>query len=264
MIELEFNLVSIHEARRSLEMSEISNQMAKDSNQMAKDSNEMARRSLEMSEISNQMAKDSNQMAKDSNEMARISIEMSELSNKMAKDSNEMTRKSVEMSELSIKMSKHSNSLSLSMKRLSWITFIFLPLTFVSGLFGMNLDILANNPSWTWYFVIAGSVLALVFVVWIIFKYLPISDWIEKNIGDRLESSFTTGQAESTPESAGLISPPGVSSSDEITPSRSLLSLRRRLIPVRENNRAHDTEKGTMATGASEQVTNLDSDSNLV
>jgi uncharacterized membrane protein len=38
----------------------------------------------------------------------------------------------------------------------------------------MNLDILANNPSWTWYFVIAGLVLALIFVVWIIFKYVPV------------------------------------------------------------------------------------------
>lgn len=38
----------------------------------------------------------------------------------------------------------------------------------------MNLDILANNPSWTWYFVIAGPVLALIFVVWIMFKYVPV------------------------------------------------------------------------------------------
>src|SRR5436305_4086366 len=42
-----------------------------------------------------------------------------------------------------------------SMWRLSWITFIFLPLTFIVGFFGMNVDTFAKNPSIKWYFIAA-------------------------------------------------------------------------------------------------------------
>jgi len=35
--------------------------------------------------------------------------------------------------------------------RLTWVGIIFLPLTFVAGLMGMNVGILHDNPSWYWY-----------------------------------------------------------------------------------------------------------------
>ncbi|KAH7020439.1 cora-like Mg2+ transporter protein-domain-containing protein [Ilyonectria destructans] len=57
----------------------------------------------------------------------------------------------MEFNLISINEARTSTSMSRSMKRLSWITFIFLPLTFISGLFGMNVDILESNPSWWWY-----------------------------------------------------------------------------------------------------------------
>lgn len=38
----------------------------------------------------------------------------------------------------------------MSLWRLSWVTFIFLPLTFVATLFGMNVDLLSENPSLKW------------------------------------------------------------------------------------------------------------------
>ncbi|KAL2193567.1 hypothetical protein P885DRAFT_81219 [Corynascus similis CBS 632.67] len=38
------------------------------------------------------------------------------------------------------------------MKRLSWITFVFLPLMFIASLFGMNVDVLGSNPAW-WIYV---------------------------------------------------------------------------------------------------------------
>jgi Mg2+ and Co2+ transporter CorA len=43
-----------------------------------------------------------------------------------------------------------SLSLNESLWRLSWITFIFLPLTFLSGFFGMNVDWFSNDPSASW------------------------------------------------------------------------------------------------------------------
>ena len=52
-----------------------------------------------------------------------------------------------------IRDSRHSLQLGTSMWRLSWITFIFLPLTFLVGFFGMNVDTFANDPSVKWYAV---------------------------------------------------------------------------------------------------------------
>lgn len=34
----------------------------------------------------------------------------------------------------------------------------------------MNVDILARNPPWWWYFPLAGTVTILTFAVWIVFK----------------------------------------------------------------------------------------------
>ncbi|OKL63593.1 hypothetical protein UA08_02012 [Talaromyces atroroseus] len=56
---------------------------------------------------------------------------------------------------VSIRDSRHSLELGLSMWRLSWITFVFLPLTFIVGFFGMNVDTFQNNPSIKWYFIAA-------------------------------------------------------------------------------------------------------------
>lgn len=56
---------------------------------------------------------------------------------------------------VSIKDSKQSLELNASLWRLSWITFIFLPLTFLAGMFGMNVDALKDFPSLKWYFVAA-------------------------------------------------------------------------------------------------------------
>ncbi|KAH6965002.1 ankyrin repeat-containing domain protein [Fusarium venenatum] len=52
---------------------------------------------------------------------------------------------------VSIHEAHKSASLGTSMKRLSWITFIFLPAMFASSLFGMNVNILEDNPDWRWY-----------------------------------------------------------------------------------------------------------------
>ncbi|KAK1689143.1 hypothetical protein BDP55DRAFT_654389 [Colletotrichum godetiae] len=62
------------------------------------------------------------------------------------------------------------------MKRLSWITFIFLPLTFIGTLFGMNIDILDKaKPAWWTYIPFATVTSLLTSVVWLIFKFTEVS-----------------------------------------------------------------------------------------
>ncbi|KAJ9156124.1 hypothetical protein NKR23_g845 [Pleurostoma richardsiae] len=62
--------------------------------------------------------------------------------------------------------------LNASLWRLSWITFIFLPLTFVSGFFGMNVDVFEHNPSILWYFIAAIVLLVTILGAWLLVKKL--------------------------------------------------------------------------------------------
>ena len=65
-----------------------------------------------------------------------------------------------------IRDARHSLQLGLSMWRLSWITFIFLPLTFMSGFFGMNVDTFHDNPSIKWWFISTVPLFAVVVTGW--------------------------------------------------------------------------------------------------
>lgn len=56
---------------------------------------------------------------------------------------------------VAIRDSRQSLELGLAMWRLSWITFIFLPLTFIVGFFSMSVDILEVPVSVGWYFLAA-------------------------------------------------------------------------------------------------------------
>ena len=55
------------------------------------------------------------------------------------------------------------------MWRLSWITFIFLPLTFIVSFFGMNVDLFGGDgntyPSVGWYFLAAVLLMIIVLSV---------------------------------------------------------------------------------------------------
>jgi hypothetical protein len=77
------------------------------------------------------------------------------------KDLAELMYKSV-----GIRDARHSLQLGLSMWRLSWITFIFLPLTFMCGFFGMNVDTFEGNPSIKWFFITSIPVLVTVLILW--------------------------------------------------------------------------------------------------
>ena len=43
----------------------------------------------------------------------------------------------------------------------------------------MNVDILENNPTWRWYFVVAGGLIGFTIVSWLISRVLP-EKWIRR------------------------------------------------------------------------------------
>ncbi|KAM0125328.1 hypothetical protein ACHAO1_010650 [Botrytis cinerea] len=99
--------------------------------------------------------------------------------------------KNQEFNLTSIAEAQKSTRTNRSMKRLSWITFIFLPLLFIASLFGMNVDILENNPAWWWYIPLAALLMFITFTVWIIFKR---SEGLEDNLEQRFDRLFRFGR----------------------------------------------------------------------
>ena len=78
---------------------------------------------------------------------------------------------------VSIRDARQSLDLSNSLWRLSWITFIFLPLTFLVGFFGMNVDIFQQYPSLKWYFVAVVPLMVFVLLAW-----LATRQWMRKDV----------------------------------------------------------------------------------
>ncbi|KAF8854310.1 hypothetical protein BDZ45DRAFT_805944 [Acephala macrosclerotiorum] len=72
---------------------------------------------------------------------------------------------------IGVRNAQAAQTYSESMGRITWISFIFFPLIAVSGLFGMNIDLLANNPSVKWYFIVAVPFLVLVLGLALILNY---------------------------------------------------------------------------------------------
>ncbi|KAH0604811.1 uncharacterized protein H6S33_006479 [Morchella sextelata] len=101
----------------------------------------------------------------------RMETEVSEEITKLDQKTSELIE--LEFNLVSIYEARTSKLMGMSMKRLSWITFIFLPLMFVASLFGMNINILENNPEWWWAFVIGGSLFVFVIFCWILMKFIP-------------------------------------------------------------------------------------------
>lgn len=94
--------------------------------------------------------------------------ELERLTNQCERDIINPTKELAELmyKSVGIRDARHSLQLGLSMWRLSWITFIFLPLTFVCGFFGMNVDTFEGNPSIKWFFITAIPVLVTVLILW--------------------------------------------------------------------------------------------------
>ncbi|KAJ3353614.1 CorA metal ion transporter [Allomyces javanicus] len=74
------------------------------------------------------------------------------------------------LSQLSVDMSQVSNETNALMKRISMLGSLFLPMTFVTGLFGMNIHIPGQNtdtddPNYIWFWGIVGSMIAMAVIV---------------------------------------------------------------------------------------------------
>ena len=78
---------------------------------------------------------------------------------------------------VSIRDARQSLELNTSLWRLSWITFIFLPLTFLVGFFGMNVDTFRGDPSLKWYFIAAVPLMVLVLLAWLTTRQMTRKDY---------------------------------------------------------------------------------------
>ncbi|KAK4990382.1 hypothetical protein LTR50_002556 [Elasticomyces elasticus] len=105
--------------------------------------------------------------------LAGPSTQLQKLSNNIQEDLVKPTASLTDLlyKSVGIRDSRHSLQLGMSMWRLSWITFIFLPLTFIVGFFGMNLDTFNNHPSIRWYFLSAIVLMLFVLCLWYSVKH---------------------------------------------------------------------------------------------
>ena len=112
-------------------------------------------------DLTGELAIEDNWLESSSSDFERLSNLVQEDLIKPTANLADLMYKSVE-----IRDSRHSLQLNTSLWRLSWITFIFLPLTFVVGFFGMNVDTFRDDPSIKWYFLTAVVMMLLVFILW--------------------------------------------------------------------------------------------------
>ncbi|KAL3455864.1 ankyrin repeat-containing domain protein [Aspergillus heterothallicus] len=67
---------------------------------------------------------------------------------------------------LQLEYTRHSVEEADTISRISQFTFIYLPLMFASSLFGMNVDILRDNPGWYWYLLVATVFLSITYILY--------------------------------------------------------------------------------------------------
>ncbi|KAF3928385.1 hypothetical protein ABW21_db0208722 [Orbilia brochopaga] len=98
-----------------------------------------------------------------------------------------------------IRDSQDSLRLGTSMWRLSWVTFIFLPLSFITSFFGMNVDLFQDNPAIKWYFITAAPFMTVVVISVFMLKWFidrhrrPI---YERAVYERLFSDLQRANAD--------------------------------------------------------------------
>lgn len=86
---------------------------------------------------------------------------------------------------VSIRDSRQSLELNTSLWRLSWVTFIFLPLTFLAGFFGMNVSIFRDDPSVKYYFIAAVPLMTVMMaVLFAVRQYVPADRQLREGMGN--------------------------------------------------------------------------------
>ena len=58
----------------------------------------------------------------------------------------------------------------------------------VKSLFGMNVNLLADNPDWKWYLVVGAASLLLTLAMWMIFKLNSVSQPTTSNFAMAVDS----------------------------------------------------------------------------
>jgi hypothetical protein len=111
---------------------------------------------------------------KDDDWLEEIPRELDRIASALEEDLIKPTQSLISLlyQSVSIRDSRLSLQIDTSMWRLSWITFIFLPLTFMVGFFGMNVDTFSRDPSIKWYFIVSIPFMLFVVGGWYITKHI--------------------------------------------------------------------------------------------
>ncbi|KAL8909127.1 MAG: hypothetical protein Q9171_005194 [Xanthocarpia ochracea] len=115
-------------------------------------------------------------------EFRRLSSEVEETLKKPTVHMVDLMYKSI-----SIRDARQSLQLNTSLWRLSWVTFIFLPLTFLAGFFGMNIEEFQDNPAMKWYFIVAAPLMCIVLLSWLV-----VRTWTHKSPWNGSRMSIST------------------------------------------------------------------------
>ncbi|KAJ6093154.1 ankyrin [Penicillium sp. IBT 16267x] len=67
----------------------------------------------------------------------------------------------MELAEISVNQ-------TIFLRRIGLITFIYLPLMFTASLFGMNVNLLQNDPDWRWYLLFGVGILLFTYGLWVV------------------------------------------------------------------------------------------------
>ncbi|KAL8921747.1 MAG: hypothetical protein Q9172_003865 [Xanthocarpia lactea] len=106
-------------------------------------------------------------------EFRRLSSEFEETLKKPTVHMVDLMYKSI-----SIRDARQSLQLNISLWRLSWVTFVFLPPTFLAGFFGMNIEEFQDNPAMKWYFIVAAPLMCIVLLSWLVVRtWTHMSPW---------------------------------------------------------------------------------------
>jgi hypothetical protein len=112
--------------------------------------------SLDGSRLSLEESRASIGLSKKGLEQTALALEDSKLSIELSKKGLQQTALALEDSKLSIQLTKEGLMQKNKVKKLTGLAFIFVPLSFVASIFGINVDVLKDNQA-PWWILIVGS-----------------------------------------------------------------------------------------------------------